>query len=121
MAGSGRGPDSLHQQAEKIRVFMGLPQFAVPVLNVAKKNEEAMNEQEKDAWLSRWMSCQGLAPRPSPPLYEYDWLEPPQGAMLPPPRTRPLGPGPGQMGGYQPQPYREPFGAQAPMYPPQQF
>lgn len=109
ITGSGRGPDALHEQAEKMRAFLQLPQMGVPVLNVSRKIEETESEEEKDAWLSRWLSCQGLAPRPSPPLCEYDWLEPPQGIMLPPPRQRP----PGMPPSYG--------GPQVPMYSPQQF
>merc|ERR1712137_813259 len=51
VTGSGRGPDSLHQQAEKIRTFLQLPQLAVPVLNVSRKVEEKESEEEKDMWL----------------------------------------------------------------------
>eukprot|EP00930_Biecheleria_cincta_P041053 TRINITY_DN28125_c0_g1_i2.p1 TRINITY_DN28125_c0_g1~~TRINITY_DN28125_c0_g1_i2.p1 ORF type:complete len:114 (-),score=3.47 TRINITY_DN28125_c0_g1_i2:46-387(-) len=34
------------------------------------------------------MSCRGLMPRSSPPLLEYDWLEPPQGVHMPEPHPR---------------------------------
>eukprot|EP00928_Gymnodinium_smaydae_P094510 TRINITY_DN7946_c0_g1_i3.p1 TRINITY_DN7946_c0_g1~~TRINITY_DN7946_c0_g1_i3.p1 ORF type:complete len:135 (+),score=12.88 TRINITY_DN7946_c0_g1_i3:393-797(+) len=49
-----------------------------------------MGEAEAEASLTRWVTCQGLEPRYSPPLYEYRWIEAPRGAvMLPVPRPAP--------------------------------
>eukprot|EP00931_Biecheleriopsis_adriatica_P105568 TRINITY_DN80137_c0_g1_i1.p1 TRINITY_DN80137_c0_g1~~TRINITY_DN80137_c0_g1_i1.p1 ORF type:complete len:327 (+),score=39.49 TRINITY_DN80137_c0_g1_i1:46-1026(+) len=90
---SGRGPvpTFLEEYGEKLRHFLRLPQQTVPLLNIHKNSEEKPSDQETEACLSNWLSCQGLAPRASPALYEYDWVEPPVGVVLPPPRPRPLG------------------------------
>lgn len=89
--GSGRGPDNLHAHAAKIRDFLRLPQEGVPVLDVTNAAKDKMEEGEAQAWLLRLVSCQGLAPRMLPGLYEYVWVEAPQCVTLPQPVPRPGG------------------------------
>jgi len=111
IAGHGHGPNWLHEQAEKIKQFLRLPQEGVPVLNLprAARDDERLSDREKDVWLSRWLGCRGLAPKISPPLYEYEWVEPPRNVLLPPPPLRPAGQRPGAFGT-----------TQTPMYAPDQ-
>ncbi|CAE8630232.1 unnamed protein product [Polarella glacialis] len=83
-------PDSLRAPADQIRSFLRLPQANVPLLNVTRAAKEETEEEEHvaQAFLSRWVACEGLAPRMEPQLHEYDWIEPPIG-VVPPMLPRP--------------------------------
>lgn len=82
-SGNGRGPDKLHEQAEKIRCFLALPQQGIPVLDITRVAEEKIGNEEAEYWMRRWVSCKGIAPRFSAPVAEHDWVEPPVGVVLP--------------------------------------
>lgn len=83
VSGSGRGPEWLHTQADMIRQFLLLPQRSVPILNVSRASkDEEFDELEAHSRLFKWLSCQGLAPRLSPAVAQYDWVEPPEGPIL---------------------------------------
>jgi len=84
ITGSGRGPDHLQAAAEKIRAFLNLPQQNIPLLSInraAKEQQSAADAAQAEAGLSRWLACQGIAPRLEPPLANYEWVEPPLGPV----------------------------------------
>lgn len=82
--GSGRGPEHLQKAAAHIRAFLLLPQQNTPVLNVSRASKDEVSPadmQQAEAGLSRWLACQGIAPRWEPALIHYDWIEPPVGRV----------------------------------------
>jgi hypothetical protein len=95
VTGSDRGPPELHSHCELIREFLYLPsQSQVPLLELTKASKpEPVNDAQARERLSRWLSCAGIAPKWESPLYEYNWLDAPQGVQLPRPASRPFGQG----------------------------
>lgn len=110
VSGTGRGPDWVHSQTDKIRQFLRLPQCSVPILNVTRASkDEDVDDVEAHSRLLKWLSCQGLVPRISPPVSQYEWVEPPEGpVLLPPP-----GGERGLAGGLRPIPVGNPAAAAA--------
>lgn len=85
--GTGRGPEQLHEQAERIRRFLDLSQTNIPVMEVTKEAEpmESGDQRQANQRLHRWLSCAGIEPRLEPPLHQYNWLDGgPLGCTLPP-------------------------------------
>jgi len=98
--GTERGPPELHQYGIKIQEFLQFPQNRVAILELTRDANPVSSESSEEGQkrLSRWLSCAGIAPRLEPPLYEYPWLEAPEGAVLPRPPPRTLS----QMGAHGP-------------------
>lgn len=108
ITGSGKGPEHLQEQVEKIRSFVGLPQHNLPLLSVNNAVHDRGADPAQAEALSRWLSCQGISPRLEPPLLHYEWVEPPEGPVrLPGGRSGPSMGGPGG-GGMPGQPWASP-------------
>lgn len=84
VTGSSKAPDHMQVSAEKIRLFLNLPQTNTPLLSVSRSTKEDQRRQGSahvEGNISRWVACQGIAPRLETPLLQYEWVEVPEGPV----------------------------------------